>query len=431
VTVGLISELKRTLGLATIPFQKGSKIVRTVLWKSLYKRSAVYTIFDPNRRNTLHSLLLLLIAVPFAVVLYPLFVVVSRVVDRIDLYEVRAHGEFAWIVDHLERIRGDRDQKKSPVVIFVRSSIHHVGLGKLYSRELSCPVFWSSARSVFLAQVLLLQPCHVVKKITIYNGNFVEFEMSRSAIQPPRYLTQLMQRTVRHLQCSESRFVTMAVFTSTLDEQKDPDYEAKFQFRESYGNDFVLPIDFLKENGVDTILLGFPDTGEAHIPRPIPRLAEFGHVGGHHEVALSSGCLYFWADNVGASLLAVPFRKPLLTTNSPISLPIGWAMPARSICLPPRYQTPAGEYLTIRETLSIKDHGGAISHGRLIAIRNSPKEIVEAHREMLARVDGTFVQDEKTKDRQEKVKRIVSEFSDQQAFQIADYFLAQHEYLLD
>ena len=427
--------MKRTLGSATAPFSTSAKFVRTVLWNILYKRSAVYTIFDPNRRNTVHSLLLLLMAVPFAVVLYPLFVVVSRVIDRIDLYEVRAHGEFAWIVDHLERIRGDRDQKRSPVVVFVRSSIHHVGLGKLYSCELSCPVFWSSARSVFLAQVLLLQPNHVVKKITIYNGNFFKFEMSEDPIRAPRYLTQLRQETIKDLQSNESRFITMAVFTSTLDEQKDPDYEAKFQFRESYGNDFALPIDFLKENGVDTILVGFPDTGKARIPRSIPRLTEFGHVGGHHEVALTSGCLYFWTDGVGAVMLALPFRKPALFTNSPLTWSSTWNWPQatseRFICVPPRYQSPSGEFLTIREQVSIGDEGEAIANGKLTAIRNSPKEILEAHKEMLARIDGTWVQDDKAIYRQERLKGLAYEFPELQFMPISDYFVAQHEYLLD
>jgi len=427
----LIRELMRTLRHTQVPFRKTVGTTKTLLWKILYRRSAVYSIFDPDRRNTVHSLGLLLIAIPFAVVLYPFFVVVSRAVDRIDLYEVRAHGEFAWIVDHLERIRGDREQKTTPVVIFVRSSIHHVGLGKLYSCELGCPVSWSSARSVLLAQVLLLQPSYVVKRTVIYNGNFLEFGMSKVAIQPPRYLTKLRQRTIKRLRCNDSRFIGMAVFTSTPSEQKDPNYEAKFQYRETYGVELAQPIDFLQENGVDTILLGFPDTGKAHIPRRIPRLAEFGHIGGHHEVALASGCLYFWIDNVGAALLALPFRKPVLATNSPMSLPTGWAVPEICICVPPRYKSPEGKHLSIREMLLIKDHGEAIAQGSLIAIRNSPKEIVEAHKEMLARVDGTLIQDEKTIDRQQKVKRIFSEFSDQTPFHLSDYFLAQYEYLLD
>lgn len=430
-----IRELMRTTRKTPGSPNKAAVTTRTVVWKVLYRRSAIYSIFEPNRRNTFHSLGLLLLAVPLAVVSYPLLLFVSRVVDRIDWYEVRAHGEFAWIVDHLERIRGDHDRKTSPVVVFVRSSIHHVGLGKLYSHELNGLVLWSSARSALLAQVLLLQPDHVVKKTTIYNGNFFDFEMSEAPIQPPRYLTLLKQETLKRLECSESRFITLAVFTSTADELADPDYEAKFQFRETHGVELAPSIHFLKENRTDVILLGFPDTGKAHIPCSIPRLSEFGRVGGHHEVALTSGCLYFWTDHVGAVMLAFPFRKPALFTNSPMTWSRAWNWPIatseRFLCVPPRYCSPQGEYLSIREQLSLGDEGEAIASGRVLAIRNSPQEIIEAHKEMLARIDGTWVRDDKARDRQEKVMRIVSRFPDLQVMPISDYFLAQHSYLLD
>lgn len=410
---------------------------RQWLWRILLNRSAVHKYWSPYRKNTLYSVALMLLAAPLAVVVFPLLLVRSAVGRKVDLYELRIQNQFAWLVDHFERIRGSRGGDTAGVVVVVRSTFRHRGLAHLYRSQLRCLVLWSTGFSSLWAQVLLLQPGFLINRIVIHSRNYFALNMAVEPLAPTRRLLRLREHTLAELGCSKSRYVTMAVFTSTKEEQADPEYASKTLSQETIGAEFAESVDFLRATGVDVIMLGFPDSGKAHVPREIPRLSQFGEVGGLHEVALASGCLYLWADFVGAMWLREPFKRLSLNTNvdhrfagkKTFNFPEAVLETWVSTLL--RYQTPGGNLLTLREIMTIEPGFEAVARGELRVIRNSPEDLIDAHREMLSRVDGTWVVDDRIGALQDRLKSIFAEFPELHVLPISPSFLARYPYLLD
>jgi len=267
--------------------------------------------------------------------------------------------------------------------------------------------------------------------------NYFTFEMAVEPLAPTRRLLRLRERTLTELGCSQSRYVTMAVFTSTKEEQADPEYASKTFSQETIGAELADSVDFLRATGVDVIMLGFPDSGKAHVPREIPRLSQFGEVGGLHEVALASGCLYFWSDYVGTQWLRKPFERWVLLTNVDKSIAgyKNYNLPQQELNLwistLVRYITPGGHLLSLREILSLEKGYGAEARGELRVIRNSPEDLIAAHREMLSRADGTWVVDDRIGSLQDRLKSIFAEFPELHVLPISPSFLARYPYLLD
>jgi hypothetical protein len=96
-----------------------------------------------------------------------------------------------------------------------------------------------------------------------------------------------------------------------------------------------------------------------------------------------------------------------------------------------RYQTPGGNLLTLREIMTIEPGFEAVARGELRVIRNSPEDLIAAHREMLSRVDGTWVVDDRIGALQDRLKSIFAEFPELHVLPISPYFVARHPYLLD
>jgi putative glycosyltransferase (TIGR04372 family) len=172
-------------------------------------------------------------------------------------------------------------------------------------------------------------------------------------------------------------------------------------------------------------MLGSPDVGRSHVPRNLPRLSEFGSLGGPHEVALASGCEYFWTDNVGAWWLALPFNRPVLYTNDARPLGIG-----KFVTYYVQYRTLDGDLLTWRQLLyreivegraPMKDAG----RGELVMVKNSPEEIVAVHQEMIERVAGTYREDAQTRELRAKFDAVYEEFG-RTPPQVAGTFLRMH-----
>lgn len=269
---------------------------REFLWKLLLSRSVVHKYWKPNRLNTLSSVFLIVSAFPVAILVCPLLWLRKLIGRKICVYEFRIQGEFALLIDHFERIRSSRTQDWSSVVVVIRSTFRHKGLAHLYHSQLGCRVMWSVSVSAWLAQVLFLQPTIVLERRILFSKNYFSLDMAVDPISPSNRLLRLREQTLAEIGCSQSKYVTMAVFTSTEDEREEPDYAAKHKPRETAGADLAEPVDFLRAKGIDVIMLGFLDAGKAHVPRQMPRLKEFAAVGGPVEVALASGCKYFWTD---------------------------------------------------------------------------------------------------------------------------------------
>lgn len=368
--------------------------------------------------------------------LFPLSLVLVVLGKKLEFYELRVYGEFAWLVDNLERVRKSREGTSTLGFILVRSSLRHEGLSHLYRVALKCLVMWSSGMSAFCAQVLLLQPRNCFNKFVISPDHVSVYSMAESTLKPTRRIARVRQETLESIGCKRRKYIAMAVFTSTKEEIADDHYQMKFAQRESVGTGLTESLDFLDARGIDVVMLGYGDTGKARIPRSIPRLVEFGEVGGLHEVALASGCMYFWTDgDDGAQWLRKPFQLPVVASNGDFcwrkSLNIHKSAAKQFLSVPVRYRSQSGHMLTIREIMNIEDHGKAVASGQISLIRASSKEVVEAHREMIERINNTWIDDDIVLDQRDQLIRIFSEIPTHEPKGISSYFLSQHSYLLD
>jgi putative glycosyltransferase (TIGR04372 family) len=161
-------------------------------------------------------------------------------------------------------------------------------------------------------------------------------------------------------------------------------------------------------------------------------LEEFGVLGGPEEVVLASSCKYFWTDDVGAWWLSAPFMKPVLVTNAKFRTEPKPSR-GRDMYVIRRYETLDGRPLTLREML---EYDGSpfkdAVKGALRMIRNSAEEIIEAHQEMLARLDGTWSETLAMKERRQHVDQIYHSYQDPHNYPLLlpAKFLQRHEYLL-
>lgn len=409
--------------------------MKRVLWNLLISRSATHRYWAPSRRNTVYSLFLFVLTAPFALALLPfsfLRIVLRR---KIDFYEIHVYGEFAWLIDHLERVRYLREGVTKPGFVLIRSSLNHRGISHLYRNSLKCLVMWSSGISAFIAQLLLAQPKNCLNRILISPDHISTYPMAESKVLPSRRLIRFRRKLLEEIDCNLDRYVAMAVFTSTNEELLDRHYESKYRQRESVGIELAESVDFLHSRDIGVVLVGFGDTGKAHIPRVIPRLSEFGRIGDIHEVAIASSCLYFWTDNVGAQWLRKPFRLPVLCTNGDFcwlkSMNIPVSESQNFLVVPLRYQSRSGRLLTFREIMQIEDHGKSIASGEIVAIRGSSREIIEAHREMVERLNGTWFESETISEQKKLLDECFADIPTHEQLPISSYFLTQHHYLLD
>jgi protoporphyrinogen oxidase len=101
--------------------------------------------------------------------------------------------------------------------------------------------------------------------------------------------------------------------------------------------------------------------------------------------------------------------------------------------VPRRYETLDGRGLSLREMIYREGSPHqAAKRGELRMFRNSPVEIVEAHTEMLERVNGTWTGTAVGRQRQERVMQLYLDHPGQyHPLLIPEAFLVRHEYLLD
>ena len=198
----------------------------------------------------------------------------------------------------------------------------------------------------------------IIRNTILSGENYFSLDVAVEPLSQSRRLLRVRERMLAELGYGQSRYVTMAVFTSTAEEQADPEYASRTLPQETIGVDLAEPVDFLRSSGVDVSMLGFPDSGKAHVPREMPRLFNFAKVGGLHEAALASGCLYFWADCVGAQWLREPFKRSVLVTNLEDAIPKSHNIPhevsAKYLLTIRRYRTLGGNLWTLREIFSYK-----------------------------------------------------------------------------
>jgi len=402
------------------------------LSRFLSRRSVIRNRQYPSRRNTVSAVCFLALVSPLVVIVFPVVLVVSTIKrQKLKITVLAVDSEFAPVIELLELLRTELSAEKSWHCVLILSRFQHKTLDALYASALQCQIMRGGLLSRIPQQVLLLLPDCAATISELRPGR--SFVLPEHGLQFPDSLRNLCATTCESIGLNPSSYVAMAVYTLHYDEQRDPKEAVKHATLESHGDKLTAGIDYLLESNVGVVLLGSEDTKKSRIPRSIPRLSSFGRLGGAHEVSLAMGCQYFWNDSdVGAWWLSLPFKRPILTTNKVrIRLKTNFSN-YEHLVVPVRYQLPNGTFLTFRELLSMKSAPfKEASAGKVLMIRNSPDEIVEAHREIRARIAGTWIEDAQSKLLREECRKVFSEFPEAFPMNMSSYFLRKHSYLLD
>jgi len=364
-------------------------------------------------------------------------VAIVLIVRRVFLAPLRIvvvapETSFSFFVGFMELLRGRSTETQKPDLVIVLDRWPHFAFGELYETELSTRIVWSKGLYRLVYQALLLQPQQLVSVERLdWRSLRREFHLSNQPMSIPEALEKLGRTTLQQIGCAGRKLVALSVYTRDYDEERSPypGYAHTRKDLETVGTELNDAISFLKSENIDVVLLGSPDTGRSRIPRDIPRLGEFGTLGGPHEVAIASGCDYFWTDAVGAAWLCFPFRRPWLITNQ-YSLRTDRHLSVMDhLAIPVRFLSRDGRLMTIREELAAKPPFSKMDEYQWI--RNSPEEIVEAHKEMLARLDGTWVESPAAQEVQRRYEDIFVEFPQYYPLKISTTFLIKHQYLLE
>jgi len=376
----------------------------------------------------MQSVVFLLLSIPLAALIF-LILLIRRIffAHPIQVTVLHTDNEFGLFVQLMEFMRVE--VRKTNEILFVLAKSRHKTLSDIYRREIDRPIIWTSGVFGLLQQSLLLQPSYLV--VTHRLTNRVVNRYPTEPIAVSSELVELRTRLLAQINCKSSQVVAMAVFTLQYEENSNPRYLSFEKPKESRGAELAGAVDYLLNRNIDVVMLGATDSGVSRIPRNIPRLSEFGQHGGPEEVAIASGCMYFWSDNVGASWLSVPFGRPVLFTNFS-RIVLSTPMPRGHLTVPCRYETLDGRKLTIEELLATRSPTyKAVSRGDLRLKRNSPDELLEAHREMIDRLNGTWSEDNEARELRIRLETICSRYEDLYPFNVSSYFLKKHRYLLD
>ena len=405
----------------------------TLLGKTIEKlaeRSAFLGVAHRSRSNSWISLAWMLGAFPVALVLLPFLSFLRFRGSPFRMMTLHTETAFTYLVLYLESIRGQYPTFKSYDLIAVLDKWSHETLCKLYAEELSTRIIPRNGARGLVIQALMLQPRFLVQ-VEHSDWSYTQrpFQQADAPLKVTSELQGLRAETLRRAACFRDEYVALAVYTIDYDIQRAPypGYWLVTENMESNGLSLVDGIKYLHASGRDVLLLGSPDTGKAQVPLDLPRLADFGELGGAHEVALAAGCKYFWTDHVGAAYLAWPFKRPILSTNT-YSLRNRKHMMTGWWILPTRFQSPSGREVTFREHLLSKPPPS--KQRELRWILNSPEEIVAAHSEMLARLNGTFRESAVGATLQLRLRALMNEFPEF-GCNIPSSFLVSHPYLLE
>lgn len=407
----------------------------------LTDRSVVRHHQYPTRRNTLLAIAIVVAAVPIAILLFPIVLIRKLMFGRPSVTTIAVESEFAHYVQFMELLRGGIEIDGKTLskdlfgdVVFILGPYKHLGFHSMYSSLLESRIYWVSRRSSLLCQALLVQPEFCLRVTRLDKRRFPSGvrRFSESPLAVPARVVEVRQEILKEHGIEKQNYVLLAVFTLAYELERNPHYVQKTRVLESIGSELAHAIDDLRNKGTEVIRVGSLDDGRARIPRDLVRLEDFSRLGDIHEVALASGCNYFWTDGVGAFWLAVPFRKPILFSNQAhVSFKTWQAIPSPHLMVPVRYQSVSGRDVGLREIFqSARMLQKEVARGEMIMIRNSPTEITEAHQELNARLAGNWVDTKEMVSLQARLRSLCEEF-DRFPVQVSSSFLSRNSHLLD
>lgn len=373
-------------------------------------------------------------AVPLALITFVLLSICRLFTARKRLNCLVIPGGFSKFIKSMESLRNVSSEGLENEIVLVLSKKGQRTLGQLYANSLNTRILWRAGFAGLMQQALLMQPTYLVQ-ISRQDARLGAdpYVFPRTTLQVSAEFQISRQSVLKKLGLTESTFVAMAIREPMYDLIKN---EKKFAGRvatSSNGLELAPVIDSLTNRGIPVVLLGFPDVNESHIPRDIPRLHQFGELGGPHEVALSSVCMYFWSDDVGAWWLSAPFHRPILISNMTNQCPRSGMLPENHLILPVRYQTLEGRDLTFREIYSKRNsyYYKAWTRSEIVLKRNSTQEILAAQDEMIRRCDGRWMEEGYAAALQRQYSLILDEFPHITRLRIASSFLARHPHLVE
>jgi len=402
----------------------------------LNNRAVLRNALRPTRKNTVVSLLLIAVATPLTLMI-SVALMFRRVMRRpLRLVILPIGSEFSFVVGFLEHLRGSPPKDREFDAALALSKWRHRTLTALYKREFRCQIIWTDGFWGLVQQALLTQPKFLVEmKRLCWQDVVKNFNLPLGPLRESPNLIDIKFNVLQQLNMTDKEYVAVSVHTRTYDEQRNPHYASKGKKKESSGSGLANAVDLLTSRHFGVIRLGSPDVGEAHIPRDISRLEDFGALGGAHEVALASGCKYFWSDGTGAIWLSYPFHRPVLFTNqNSIALRVDvmkmWnERDIPHLVLPIRFETLLGSRLTFRDELQSPPLFK--KREELVWIRNSSEELVDAHKEMLARLDGSWVETTSMREIRSRFENIYVGYPHVIRPFVATTFLMKHTYLLE
>lgn len=387
--------------------------MRRVVSRFISERSCIRQTQYPSRMNTVQSISLIILSLPLSLVIA--IVLVFRRVARgpYRVLVVDIDSEFGHFVQVMERQRILSLSIPQADLCLVLSRLRFEGLARLYSASFGVPILFGVGVNLLLQQAVLLQPRWLVStERRSYQRSNLWMNQSRTALELPKHLVELRESVLAKANCIHSHYVAMAVYSMHYDEAHSPAQVAKQRACESVGSELAPAVDVLRELGIGVFLLGSPDTGPSRVPRDLPRLANFDKLGGNVEVALTSGCYYFWSDGIGAHWLAVPFLTPVLITNHARYI---FSLGNQYLVHLTGYESVEGHPVSLRQLLHMELREGRTpykeaSAGRLRLVRNTPDEVICVHQEMLSHLSGEHVETNEVRDIRERFTKIYHEF---------------------
>lgn len=407
--------------------------LRQRLIEPVWQRSLLRETQYPTRKNAWRSLLYLVVSLPVVLALIPV-VIIRRLFRPVTLHILKTEADYGHLVSLLEFARKTLGDSRDSFIV-VETKHPHKTFKSLYQAAMRPRMLWSHGIEGILAQALLLFPAVLVRRVFHYKRHtYAAGPTSEPLVAPPEFV-KLRKELFDSLGLSGSPLVLLSVHTREYDQLRTPGSGQKDWILETRGTDLVDAVDFLQSQGVNVVRVGGRDSGGSHIPRSLMRIEDFSEMGSSHEVALASECTYFWNDEDGGWWTSTPFHKPVLFTNN-ARLAVGKnRFSSFYLYVPALFERLDGVRLTFREMLQMIMSGRfpykEAARGELRMIRNSPQEIVDGNREMLARLDGTWRESAQARVIRKRMEQIWHDFPSLEVTNISESFLLNHPYLLD
>ena len=407
--------------------------LRQRLIEPVWQRSLLRETQYPTRKNAWRSLLYLVVSLPVVLALIPV-VIIRRLFRPVTLHILKTEADYGHLVSLLEFARKTLGDSRDSFIV-VETKHPHKTFKSLYQAAMRPRMLWSHGIEGILAQAMLLFPAVLVPRRFHFKHHADAAGHTSEPLVVPHEFVKLRRELFESLGLSGSPLVLLSVHTREYDQVRTPGSGQKDWILETRGADLVEAVDLLQLQGVNVVRVGGRDSGESRIPRSLKRIEDFSEMGSSYEVALASECTYFWNDEDGGWWTSAPFHKPVLNTNVARFQVTKNFYSSFYLHVPILFERPDGVRLTFREMMEMIVSGKApykaAVRGELRMIRNSPQEIVEGNREMLARLDGTWRESAQAGSMQKRLEQIWHDFPSLKVPNISESFLLNHPYLLD